>query len=221
RKTALKYDLTYHGMAGSVMTINNELLLTVSRDGADREARPHFFYVPRMEAMMKRPHIEKELLYDLYLSPLDVQEFPNSGGLRLAKGETDSLGDFTVTFVDFDMGSHDASGGITVAAELEVSSGGRTETARPALTSNISSKSGQLISSPVPLLSGSGYEVRLSRVLPDEGAVMLEIPGLIEAGPPDQLILDMSLKPGINLLWLGTIIIAVGLTVTLYNHIRP
>jgi cytochrome c biogenesis factor len=46
----------------------------------------------------------------------------------------------------------------------------------------------------------------------------LTIPGLIEAGPPDQLILDVSFKPGINLLWLGVILACLGLILSVQRR---
>ncbi len=216
-KNSYDYGITYRGMAGSVMTTNNELLLTLNRGDNSHEARPHFFYVPRMEAMMKRPYIDKHLTYDLYLSPLDVQELSDAGGLRLVKGQTDTIGDYAVTFNNFDMRSHGVEGGIAVAAELDVSRGGVTERINPVLASG---DDGIFVSEPIPLMSGSTDSVKLDQVLPGQGAVVLEIPGLTEVGPPDQLLLDVSIKPGINLLWLGTILIAIGLALVAVVRIR-
>lgn len=216
-KSSYDIAITYHGMAGSVMTTNNELLVTLGEGDQVREARPHFFYVPRMEAMMKRPYIDKHLSYDLYLSPMDVQELAGGGGLHLVKGQTDTLGDYTVSFIDYDMQSHGSGGEISVAAELEVGHAGVVERIKPVLASG---KGGVFVSEPIPLMSGSDYMVKLDQVLPGEGAVVLEIPGLIEVGPPDQLLLDVSFKPGINLLWLGTILISIGLALVTIERIR-
>ncbi len=54
------------------------------------------------------------------------------------------------------------------------------------------------------------YQVTISQVIADRGAVGLMIPGFAETGPPDRLILDITRKPIINLVWLGTTLILLG-----------
>ena len=94
---------------------------------------------------------------------------------------------------------------MSVGANLEVSYNGRTETVTPMLVSDVSGAN--ITSKPVDLFSGTGYQVGLDRIFADRGVVSISIPGLIEACPPDKLILDVSKKPGINFLWIGTIIV--------------
>jgi len=217
---AFNYELTYHGMSGSIMDENNSLLLTVA-DGFERStARPDYFYSARLDGIMKRPCIQKKALFDFYLSPREVEELPGGRGLILGKGESHSVDSFTITFVDFKVSRHSTLPAMSVRANLAVTYDGVTDTISPALVNDPSAGPGQMQSETVPLFPGAPYEVSLVRVFADDGMVALEIPGLIEAGPPDRLILDVSVKPVINLLWLGTIIVFIGMIMAVCNRYR-
>lgn len=219
-QSAYRYDVTYHGLTGTMMDKDNEILLTLDGDGRQVDARPQFFYSHRLDGIMKRPHIEKKLLYDLYLSPQDIQKISDSRGLVIKKGETKIVGDFTITFIDYDLRSHPASPAATfsVAIKLEVEHEGKKETVTPMLVAGPAVASGK-IADPVKLFRNSDYEIKVEHMYVYNKSVALSIPGLIDLGPPDRLILDISIKPGINLLWLGTIIIFIGMTISIYRRL--
>jgi LPXTG-motif cell wall-anchored protein len=52
--------------------------------------------------------------------------------------------------------------------------------------------------------------VDISRILADQHAVAIDIPGLTEMGSPEKLVLDIAYKPVINLVWFGTTLILLG-----------
>ncbi|HDL04577.1 MAG TPA: hypothetical protein ENH25_10655 [candidate division Zixibacteria bacterium] len=202
-------DVTYNGISGTIETAENEILLTLNSNGEKTEGRPQYFYTRRMDGIMKRPYIRKSLAYDLYFSPQEIQQLGGDHGLMISKGMSESVGEFNIKFTGFEVGSHAEGGGMSVGANLEVSYNGRTETVTPMLVSDVSGAN--ITSKPVDLFSGTGYQVGLDRIFADRGVVSISIPGLIEACPPDKLILDVSKKPGINFLWIGTIIVFIGM----------
>jgi len=207
---ALGYSLTYRGISGDIEDKNNEVLITVEdTQGNSIDAKPKYFYSRRMDGMMKNPYIQRNLTFDLYLSPQEIQESPKMVGLMISKGETEELGPFLIKFINFEMGSHGQGGSMTVGAQLEVEFEGRTETIVPQLYTDPQGGPG-MVSDFIPLVKGSGYEIKLLKVFADQGAASFLIPGLVDAGGGDRLILDVTRKPGINLLWLGTILIFVG-----------
>jgi cytochrome c-type biogenesis protein CcmF len=216
--TLNEYGYRYHGLSGSIMQKNNEILLTMIKGDRETEARPHYFYTRRMDAIMKRPHIEKNLLYDLYLSPQEIQELPHAHGLVLGKGEMRVVGDYSIKFVRFDIASHslDAGSAMSVGAVLEVSKDSIVETTIPRMETG----GGGKIPTGVALYSDGKYRVMLEKIDADNGLISLSIPGLIEAGPPDRLIMDISYKPGINLLWVGTLIVFLGLGLSTYRRLK-
>jgi hypothetical protein len=221
QKSAFDYYIRYNGTAGTINDKNNEILLTMKDGDKEIDARPKFFFAERMDGIMKKPYIYKGLFYDLYLSPQDIQEIPGGDGLVLHKGESATVGDYKIKFISFDMSSHQSSGGMSVGAKLEVEYDGATETIIPMMISNADPGAGpNMIGEPTPLFSGQNQSVILTRIFAGEGAVALTIPGLAEAGPPDRLILDVSMKPGINLLWFGTIIIFIGMALAGYYRIK-
>ncbi len=218
-KEALGYNLTYRGISSSLEDKNNEILITLEDGrGGTIEARPKYFFSRRMDGMMKNPFIKRNLTYDLYLSPQEIQESPHPSGLVIKKGEAEELGPFKIKFINFDMGSHGKGGSMSVGARLEVEYEGRLESVVPQLYTNSQGGPG-MISDFIPLVDGSGYEIKLQKVFADQGAVSLMIPGLVAEGG-DRLILDVTSKPGINLLWLGTILIFVGTGLSINRRMR-
>jgi len=94
QSSAFDYAIAYHGTGGNIMQKDNEILLTLEKNGKQVDARPKFFYIERMESMMKKPYIKKSLFYDLYISPQDIQEMQHSPGLKLRKGESAKVGNY-------------------------------------------------------------------------------------------------------------------------------
>ncbi|HOZ08810.1 MAG TPA: cytochrome c biogenesis protein CcsA, partial [candidate division Zixibacteria bacterium] len=90
---------------------------------------PHEF--PRnMEGTMRKPHVEKFLGHDIYLSPLALEQpkGPEPGSYTLAKGESAAVDKYTLTFHEFALTSH-SEGAVTEAgARITVAwAGGREE----------------------------------------------------------------------------------------------
>jgi cytochrome c-type biogenesis protein CcmF len=221
QKSAFDYYITYKGIAGTLNDNNNEILLTMKDGDREIDAHPRFFFSERMDGMMKKPYIHIGLFYDLYLSPQDIQETPGGDGLVLHKGESATVGDYKIKFINYDMSAHQSSGGMSVGAQLEVEYKGAKETITPRMVANSNPGAGpNMIGEPTPIFSGQSQNIELARVFASEGAVALTIPGLVEPGSPDKLILDVSMKPGINLLWFGTIIIFVGMAMAGYYRIN-
>jgi len=213
-ESAFGYDFTYQGTTGSLGNAENEILLTMRKGKTVIHTRPRFYFSERMNGMMKRPHIVKKFSKDLYLAPLDIQELEGSQGLQLSKGESREVGGYNIKFLTFDMLSHGETGGVSVAAELEVAHNGGVDTIKPVMSSGSNGLTGE----PVPLYKDSDYNVVLEKINASAGSVTLAIPGLVDASSPDQLILEVSSKPVINLVWLGSILICIGMIITFYRR---
>jgi len=214
-KEAYGYDITYRGMRGDIMNHNNEILLLLQKGDKTFEAHPQYFYTRRMDGIMKRPFIEKRWMSDLYFSPQEIQETGGGHGLMLTKGETKTVGDsISITFKSFEIGSHASQGAMSVGAKLEVEYNGKVDTVTPVMVSDASGLAGGMTSEPVRLADGLDYEISLDHIYADNGMASFSIPGLIEAGAPDRLIMDVSKKPLINLLWIGAIVVFAGIFIS-------
>ena len=218
------YNLTigYDGMMYDIDHPNNQLLMSMDDGSGPHEIRPELYYPKRMDGIMRKPYISRSLIYDLYLAPLQVDEGEASAGLVLKKGEPLKQGDYTFTLSGFEIGGHEQMGasGMSVAAVIDVVDGSLTKTIRPrvlqgggeASTSSVQSEAAALD------LGGQTYQVSIVQIMADQGAVALDIPGLASDSKPPKLILDITKKPLIILVWIGTTLILLGSLITIYRR---
>ncbi|UCD64083.1 MAG: cytochrome c biogenesis protein CcsA [Candidatus Zixiibacteriota bacterium] len=206
------YDLavSYLGMESDISVPKNKLRLAFERGGETFEVNPQLYFSERLNGVFRKPYIDRSLLYDLYFSPEQVQPLGGGNGLVLARGETETIGDYSFTFVDFEMGSHGTNPEMTVTAKIQVSRGDRVDTLRPGL--QVTSDADHQHTVPVPAVFGDEkqYTMTITQIIADQGAVGLAVPGLVDTGPADRLILDITRKPIINLVWIGTTLILLG-----------
>ena len=114
------------------------------------------------------------------------------------------------------MSSHDEKAGISVSAEVEAELGDKKTTVFPKFVPGPNGFVGE----PLKIFNDEPYELKIERVLASQGAVVLSIPGIVEPVPKDQLVLEVSIKPGINLLWLAVLIACVGMILAISQRFR-
>ncbi len=213
---AFNYQVSYQGMADHIETPHNELLLTVATEnGSSSEARPQLYWSERLRGMMKRPHIERNWLYDLYFAPEQVQDLSSQQqGLVLSKGESEQVGEYEFTFLGYRMGdSHEAGQGMRVVADVAVEHNGDSFVVQPAVMVTVDEHGHQhRHNQPAEFGEDQTYAASIINIMADQGAIILDIPGLVAnaSSAPDRLIIDVAKKPVMNLVWLGTILIMLG-----------
>jgi len=212
--------VTYRGMENSITHSKNKLMISLEEGGKKEEVHPEMYYSRRLDGIMKRPYIKKRLLYDLYLSPQQIQPGREPNGVRLVKGETKQIGDYALTFVGFALDQHDLSeSDLRVGARLVVEYDHVCDTVEPAvLALTAGNGSSSMTDFPARFGELDQYQVSIERILADQGAVELSIPGLVEAGEPETLILDVTKKPVINLVWVGTTLILLGSLIAFFRR---
>jgi len=200
-RNALGYRLKFEGVRHDPGG-KDHVMIAVNAPERQFEASPALYWSPFNQGYMKKPHIERFLTHDIYISPLEMVG-ENEGQedlLWLSKGETKQVGQVKYTFEDFDREMGDV---VRVAARLRVEIGGRTVPARPMLEVNM----GTGIQNRIPDYLPGGGSVTIARVDPNTGRVALEVPGLggrQQVG--DILAVEISTKPFINLVWTGAIL---------------
>ena len=203
-RDALGYRFTYEGVERS-SNGKDRVKIAVVTPERSFEAEPALYWSEFNQGYMKKPHIERFVTHDLYISPLEMvgaESGPPSaaGALWLAKGESKQIGQVKYTFVDFDRQMGDI---VRVAARLKVEIGGRTVPARPVLEMNMSTGSMNRIPDYLP----GGASVEIAAVDPNTGRVALTVPGMArEPESQDVLAVEISTKPLINLVWIGAIV---------------
>jgi len=210
-------DITYEGMAGKIETPDNEIILSISDGNDSFEARPRLFWASRMNGLMKKPYIKRYFGYDLYLAPEQIQDLHAENGMKLARGEVVELGDYSLQFIGFEQGAHSMGGAMNFGARIEVvDAAGYTDTTIPMM---VFASDRQIEYQDSPLLEGkTGNPVRLEKIFADEGAVLISIEGLTPYMPPDRLVLEVSKKPTMNILWAGSILLAFGGVMSVRNR---
>jgi cytochrome c-type biogenesis protein CcmF len=199
-RAALGYRLTFEGMRQD-REGKDHALIAVNAPERRFEANPYMFWSEYNQGYMKKPHIERFLTHDIYISPLDVAgEDAGARGVWFEKGETKQIGQVHYTFVDFDrqMGSEL----VRIAARMRVEIGGRTVPVRPVLEMNMQSG----IPNSIPDYLPGGGSVQIVSVDPNTGRVAIEVPGMGHAEQASILAVEVSTKPLINLVWAGAVI---------------
>ena len=159
------------------------------------------------------------LLYDLYLSPLEHNqgEETDRNLFQIKKGETVEREGYAITFVGFDMGSHAQAGQISVGVVLDVEREGEKATLTPTQVMG-GIEEGQ-IKRMVHLPGGEDHLV-LERIDADRKMVALRLILDEEKTSEDLLVLSVEKKPLINLFWLGTVLLMLGLAVATYRRAK-
>ena len=220
---AMGLTMTYRGkspLPGGKEALNIE----VRKEGKVSETRPKYYYSEYNRAMMREPDIERSAWEDLYVSPLDLREVnsgrPRLGNLLLKKGEEKAIGDYSVRFVGFEMTPHGAGGAIQVGANLAVLYKGRNYRVVPTILITPDGRTAQ----PATLPSageGQTETVTLNALDADKKTVELLFGGTtvpVMNVYTEQLVVELSRKPLINVVWLGTVLFMVGFTLSLVRR---
>ncbi len=225
---ALGYELTYIGYRETEHE-KYAFDIKVQKDGRDFTLSPVMYYSEYNQGLMRNPDIAIRPTHDLYIEPQSLEQprAMNPGSdVTLKKGESTKLGEYRVTFVDFDVDrSAMMAGGMpSVAARLSVSHGGKEEIVKPALRI---SKSG-MERIPARCSDGSA-EFQIVTMRPDENDpenstvtlnVQIEDQGIASQPTKEVLIIEASIKPFVGFVWLGTLVVLGGLILSIARRSR-
>ncbi len=231
---ALGYTLTY---IGHEPTPDGKFAfnIAVEKEGTKFQLAPVMFQAGE-QGMMRNPDIVTFLTRDFYVSPVSLDRpedhaehdgHNHDGQLyTIPKGETVSFGAVKAKFVKFDMNAHSSDAmmngkdGMAIGSVLELSDGERRETVVPTAhysTSGeptYSSSHSKLINSTIQLVSmnvGMGSE--------KPSTITVKVNNAHAASPaPETLVVEASIKPYINLLWFGTVIMIGGFILSMYKR---
>lgn len=230
---ALGYTLTYTGYspAGHERWFFN---VTAERNGRTMNLAPVMYQSDFNNSLIRNPDIVNRLTFDFYLAPLglDTKEVDGVAGSThtLNRGTAMTFEDYSVTFVGFDMDSERhvmGSDEMVIGVMLDVVHNGETERVTPQVVSGSGSEG---MDSRPAMTSDSQLQFNVLSIRPDQenpnrSSVNVEIikggTSLTSSGPSgtqDVLIVEASIQPFINLVWLGTIITIIGLIITIVRR---
>lgn len=212
-KEAFGYELVFQGGENPTSKEDKHLLVQVKNGKENFIARPRLYWSEYNQAMMRTPHIKRNLTEDIYFAPLEYnqEEYIFSEPFSLSKGEEKEIEGNKIKFLSFDMRPHEQGGEFRVGAVLEISYQGKKATATPAIIFQEENKITQ-IEAQLP----NDNLIFLEKVMADQKMIVLSIAQKKkESG--EILVLEVSNKPLINLLWLGMIVIMTGLFLTTWR----
>ena len=183
------------------------------------------------QGLMRNPDIASSLTGDFYISPVSLDR---AGGnavdghedYTLLRGQPVTIGTVKTTFVRFDMGAHDAGammngeGGMTVGSVLELSDGTSRETIVP-LTVYRSDGPPTYTSPPSKLIRGNIQLVSMNVGMGStQSSVTLRVERSAPAARAEALVVEASVKPYINFVWIGTVVLIIGFVLSLFKRSR-
>jgi cytochrome c-type biogenesis protein CcmF len=231
---ALGYTLTYTGYspAGHERWSFN---VTAERNGRTINLAPVMYQSDFNNSLIRNPDIVNRLTFDFYLAPLglDTKEVAGVTGSThtLNRGRATTVEDYSITFVgfDFDSDAHrmGSSNEMVIGVDLDVTRDGMTERVVP----EVVNRGGEMDFRPAMTsdakLQFSVISIKPDQANPERSSVTVEIlkggTQLTTSGPAktqDVLVVEASIQPFINLVWLGTVVAMIGLIITIVRRAR-
>ncbi len=183
-----------------------------------------FYWSEYSRAYMVGPAVKNTVLHDLYISPIQI--IPAEKNRRtgqqvvLKKNEQKAFENYILEFDGYEMNNHQMQAGdIHLATVLKVldKKGNLLGTIKPALTMIGNKKSS--ISVPLP---GTERAVSIERINVESGKITLRISKPVDKASPyygkELLAAEVTIKPMINILWIGTILMIIGFLMTMYQR---
>lgn len=223
------YQMVYKGMT-SVTNGKDRMNIEVREGRSNYTAEPRFYQSQYNQSVMAEPDVNSTLLYDLYISPLQrrpsTAQSTGTQSLLLTKGERKQLGEYEIYFKGFDMGDHSEGGSLRARARLEISNGTENFSVAPAIIFDQNEYRTEPATFPKTTKNlNEQATVVVNKIDADQKAVELVFEGIVQqpegivAPTPEQVVLDVSKKPFMNVLWLGTILMTAGTLIAIKRRI--
>jgi cytochrome c-type biogenesis protein CcmF len=221
-KDIMGYEMTYMGFRLSGDG-KDEAVVNVQKNGREIcEAAAKFYWSEFNQAYMRNPSVHNLWIKDLYISPIQVIPADDSEQgqmINLVENEDMYFEDYILKFVGYEMDPHeDDADEIHVMAIINGSGPKGKFIVKPAI--HVRGKERNVIHDTLP---NTDRQVHLQGVNIEERSVSIRVDHeLVEQNQSGSnkeiLAIEITEKPLINLLWLGTFIMIAGLVVSLKNR---
>ncbi|MDP1676271.1 MAG: cytochrome c biogenesis protein CcsA [Bacteroidota bacterium] len=224
-QNVLGYSVTYTGK-NIVEKNKTAFSVSVQKEGSNALLLPTMMETEN-QGMMRNPDIQSFFTHDFYISPsgIEEQKIDEHGHITLVKEETVTIGSARVTFSAFDMTGHNAKsmeGGTRIGVKLDIVSGYEKETVIPYVINNGQQQKyfgvkSKLLGGEIELLAMS-----IGGMGDGKSAIQIQLKKEGEVMPPMQhkevLVVEASVKPFINLVWVGTVLVLLGFFIAILRR---
>ncbi|MCP4130647.1 MAG: cytochrome c biogenesis protein CcsA [bacterium] len=194
-------NLTFKGLTKKK---KSTLLFSVRKWGNTQNAEIDYYFSEKLKGMYKKPYVEQFFWGDLYIIPQSFESGQNSASesLVLEKGKTAKSGNLSIKFIQFSTEGM-TSESPSIFANLLINN----KKVSPGVTV-LANGHRRYIDKKIP---GTERTIGLHNFDLSKKSVSLSMsPGKNAMIMPDSLIIDISKKPFIWLVWLGTLLITAG-----------
>jgi cytochrome c-type biogenesis protein CcmF len=222
------HQFTFKGIADT-RAVKPLINIEVSDGKTSYIATPKLYFSEFTQSLMREPDIKIYPLSDLYISPIEMKhsesEHNHNSMYELTKGETKDVGGYKVTFARFDMSEHGQPGSMAVGAVLNVNIDGKDHEVIPQLMFDQHGER-TVVPATMPAIGKSSYgtvqpQVSLNAISVEEKKVMLEllsVNDLTAQGDTQELVVEISTKPLMMVVWTGVVLIILGSAIAFQRH---
>ncbi len=216
--TALGYKMTYLGYRPAERG-RFAFDVEVEKGGKQFIVSPVMFNGRDNEGMIRNPDIINLLTKDFYVSPLslDVPDASEGKEVTLYKGKEQNVDGMKIEYINYNFSTSPEFGNV-VKVNLDVVHGGNKERITPTMHNN----RGQVQFLPASL-SHSNIQINIKSVRPSQAndnnstvtIAIVDPNAAPQQKKNDVLVVEATIKPYINLVWLGTFIVIGGFLITI------
>ncbi len=230
---ALGYTMTYTGYR-MVDAERYGFVVQIEKDGDRREVAPVMYVSDFTQSIMRHPDLVNYIDRDLYVAPMSLEEAtsgPREQTVELERDVPKTVGGVSLTFRSFDMKGANREAMMEgkpfeIKTRIDVLDGKKVTP----LSLRMTSANGS-VDFPVATFTdamGALYQFRIGRLRPpqdDSVAPTVEIIATTPQdrsgqGKPETLVIEASVKPFINLVWVGTVTLIVGFLLTIIRRVQ-
>ncbi|MCB0281236.1 MAG: cytochrome c biogenesis protein CcsA [Calditrichae bacterium] len=193
----------------------NGLKIQVKNGNSTYIADPRLYMNDYSRSVMSEPFVKEGLFNDTYISLLQKMDgkSTNPNSIVIQKGQQKDFSDYKILFKGYEMGQDPETKEFSVSAVLDIEKDGKSIEVKPALLMQGEHRHSQ----PAELtgIEPEGTKISVSLVSMSVEDKMVELSFIgIDPGPQamqaDQIVVEVSHKPFMGIMWIGTIILTLG-----------
>jgi cytochrome c-type biogenesis protein CcmF len=218
------YTVTYHGK-DFVDGKKTAFTVTVEQNGTTSTLVPTMLET-ESSGIMRNPDIKSYLTQDMYIAPsgLEKNEVDEHGHVTLVKEQSVRVGGSTMLFTAFDMSGHNMQStdkGTKIGAKIQITVGEQMETVVPYVIFDGKEQKyfgvdSKLLGTKIEFLSMS-----IGGMGEGKSAIQIGVKnewGIPVSGRKEALVVEASVKPFINLVWIGTLFVLGGFVLSILRR---
>ncbi len=222
QKKVLDYDMKYAGFRTGADGKDEAVIEITGTQIKNLVANPKFYWSEFNQAYMRNPSVHNLWLKDVYISPIQVipaEEHDHGESIDIKKGTQVYFEEYTIKFLGYEMDGHDGdSEKIKIAAVVSIMDKSQKYELKPSIL--LQDGKQEMVPSEIP---NSSRSLSIANIDVESNTLTLHITDdemeKSEAGV-ELLAIEVTEKPLINILWLGTVLMILGLMVSLIYRTR-